>query len=239
MSSENKQSIVFGDKKRPKSDAKGSMSSVPSLLSAGLEVIGTVKSDGEIQLDGEVDGNIECKSLVIGSTAVIRGNVLADNVVVRGRVTGHIRALNVSLPETAHVEGDITHQTLEVESGAFINGSCRHSDDPLAVDQSPPTAMACSAPDPIGEPAPAPSPPPIKTEPAPVKPWEKTIETIADVVPAAPKPEKPAADQARSPFALSTSAKMPNPPDDEVVGQPTRLNSRTAVASTKPEKADS
>lgn len=217
------------------------MPSVPSLLSADLEVIGTVKSDGEIQLDGEVDGNIECKSLVIGSTAVIRGNVLADNVVVRGRVTGHIRALNVSLPETAHVEGDITHQTLEVESGAFINGSCWHSDDPLTVDPSPPTAMACAAPDPmvVQQQAPAPSPPPIKTEPAAVTPWEKTIETITDGGPAAPKTEKPATNQARPPFALSASPKMPNSQDGEGVGQPTRLNPRTSVASTKSEKAES
>ena len=239
MSSERKRGFVFGDKKKSNPDAKRSAFGVPSLLSAGLEVIGTVKSDGEIQLDGEVEGNIQCKSLVIGSTAVIRGDVMADNVEVRGHVIGQIRAVDVNLPETAHVEGDIIHKTMAVESGAFINGSCWHSEDPLATDESPPAAMAPPSRDPIGEHAAAPHPLPIKTESTPIKPRERDIEMVANSVPVTPDPKKPVANEVRSPFSLSRSLNRRNRPEDEVVGQPTRLNPRAPVISSKPEKAGS
>ncbi len=239
MSSESKRGFVFGDKKKSDPAAKRPGFGVPSLLSAGLEVIGTVKSDGEIQLDGEVEGDIQCKSLVVGSTAVIRGDVLADNVEVRGHVMGHIRALDVNLPETAHVEGDITHKTMAVESGAFINGSCWHSEDPLTIDQSPQMAIARPARDPITEQAPEPNPLPIETEPTPVKLQEKDIKMVSNAMPVAPDPEKPIADEARSPFTLSRLPKRPDRLEGEVVEQPTRLNPRAPVISSKPEKAGS
>ncbi len=50
---------------------------------------------------------------------------------MRGKVTGRIRARKVLLAATSHVEGDILHEAFAVESGAFFEGNCRHSDNPL------------------------------------------------------------------------------------------------------------
>jgi cytoskeletal protein CcmA (bactofilin family) len=52
-------------------------------------------------------------------------------VTVRGKVMGRIRARKVMLAATSHVEGDILHEAFAVESGAFFEGNCRHSDNPL------------------------------------------------------------------------------------------------------------
>jgi cytoskeletal protein CcmA (bactofilin family) len=69
---------------------------------------------------------------VVGEKAVIQGEVIADEVTVRGRVEGSIRARKILLCSTCHVEGNILHEAFAVEAGAFFEGNCRHSDNPLA-----------------------------------------------------------------------------------------------------------
>jgi cytoskeletal protein CcmA (bactofilin family) len=109
----------------------GGRSAAPSIISADLTVTGTLVSNGDIQVDGIVDGDVRSVGLVIGEKAEIHGEVLADDITIRGRVIGRIRARKVLLAATSHVEGDILHEAFAVEAGAFFEGNCRHSDNPL------------------------------------------------------------------------------------------------------------
>src|SRR3954468_24550584 len=112
----------------PRKPARGS---APSILSADAVITGTITCAGDMQIDGRVEGDVRSVSLVIGEKAKIRGKIFAEEVTVRGRVVGRIRARKVQLAATSHVEGDILHEAFAVESGAFFEGNCRHSDDPL------------------------------------------------------------------------------------------------------------
>jgi cytoskeletal protein CcmA (bactofilin family) len=60
----------------------------------------------------------------------VHGEIFAEDVTVRGKVIGRIRARKVLLAATSHVEGDILHEAFAVESGAFFEGNIRHSDNP-------------------------------------------------------------------------------------------------------------
>jgi len=110
---------------------KAARSAAPSILSADAVITGTLVSTGDMQIDGRVEGDVHSTSLVIGDKAEIHGEVIAEDVTVRGRVIGRIRARKVQLCATSHVEGDILHEAFAVESGAFFEGNCRHSDNPL------------------------------------------------------------------------------------------------------------
>src|SRR5471032_429881 len=105
--------------------------SAPSIISADMVINGTLNSAGDIQIDGRVEGDVRSVGLVIGDKAEIHGEVLAEDVTVRGKVVGRIRARKMLLAATSHVEGDILHEAFAVESGAFFEGNCRHSDNPL------------------------------------------------------------------------------------------------------------
>lgn len=107
-------------------------SSAPSLISADLVVNGTLTSTGDIQIDGRVEGDVHSAGLVIGDKAFIHGEVVAEDVTVRGRIQGSVRARKVHLASTCHVEGNILHEAFAVEAGAFFEGNCRHSDNPLS-----------------------------------------------------------------------------------------------------------
>lgn len=102
-----------------------------SVLSADLHVTGNMKTTGDINVEGTVEGDIRAHLLTIGETATIKGEVVADDVVVNGRIVGRVRGLKVRLTSTARVEGDIIHKTIAIESGAHFEGSVQRQDDPL------------------------------------------------------------------------------------------------------------
>lgn len=106
----------------------------PSIISADVVLVGNITSGGDIQIDGTVEGDIRSTSLTVGEKATINGEIVADDVVIRGRVMGSVRARRVQLCSNCHVEGNILHEALAVETGAFFEGNCRHSADPMADD---------------------------------------------------------------------------------------------------------
>ena len=123
----------------PSAQAKrAGRTSAPSIISEDLTVTGSLVSNGDIQIEGSVEGDVRSAGLVIGEKAQIRGEIQADDIAVRGRVIGRIRARKVQLTSTAHVEGDILHEAFSVEAGAFFEGSCRHSDNPLGDEAKKP-----------------------------------------------------------------------------------------------------
>ena len=138
--------------------------SVPSIIGEDLMIVGNVTSNGEIQVDGEIQGDVHCGSLLLGETSKITGSVIAEDIVVRGRVTGSVRGLRVTLQAQSHVEGDIYHQSLAIEQGAYFEGKSRRSDDPFSG-----TAAAGS-----GKPA---SPPAAATAATPERGFRSDVKT--------------------------------------------------------------
>ncbi|MEQ9643792.1 MAG: polymer-forming cytoskeletal protein [Alphaproteobacteria bacterium] len=107
---------------------RGGASGAPSLISNNLTVTGNMKTEGEIQIDGTIEGDVHCGALTVGEKASITGEIVADRIIVHGNVSGRIRARQVQLATTAHVIGDVYHDTLAIEAGAFLEGHCKRND---------------------------------------------------------------------------------------------------------------
>ena len=120
-----------------KSPGPSASKMVPSIIGEDLTIRGNVTSKGEIQVDGVIEGDIRCGSLLIGDKAQMRGSVAAEDVVVRGHIVGSVRGLRITLQAQSHVEGDIFHQSLAIEQGAYFEGKSRRSDNPLEEIKAP------------------------------------------------------------------------------------------------------
>ena len=103
-----------------------------SIIGSDLAVTGDVISKGELRVDGEVEGDIDGNRVIIGESARIIGTVRAEDVVIFGQVVGSVGGRCVSLQSTSRIEGDVYHQVLVLEQGAFFEGKSVRSDDPLA-----------------------------------------------------------------------------------------------------------
>jgi len=109
----------------------------PSMIGPDVTILGNLISNGEIQIDGEVKGDLHGTHIVVGEKARIHGGVTGEEVVIRGHVNGSVRGLKVMLQSSSHVEGDIHHQSFAIEQGAYFEGKSRRSDDPLAEVELP------------------------------------------------------------------------------------------------------
>lgn len=97
----------------------------PTIISADLTVTGSLTSDGEVLIDGTIDGDVRSLRLSVSQNGKVVGSVHAEHALIRGCVEGQIRAQEVTLTGTAQVTGDIYHDRLTIEPGAQIDGHCR------------------------------------------------------------------------------------------------------------------
>lgn len=105
--------------------SEAQVKSVPSIISIDLNVHGNLSSNGEIQVDGNVEGDINCKALIVGTKGSVSGEVTAQTVRIHGAIKGQVKAKSVFLASTAEMSGDIEHESLAIEPGAFMEGHCK------------------------------------------------------------------------------------------------------------------
>ena len=134
---------------------------VMSMLSADLTFEGNVSGAGDLHIDGAVRGDVRVGKLTVGETGNVEGSVVADYVEVRGRVVGAVGGKQVKLMGTAYVDGDITHEQLSIDVGAYFQGRCLQGRKAEAPATGP---VGFTAPQHVNAPAPAPAPAP---QPAP------------------------------------------------------------------------
>ena len=106
-----------------------SKGTAPSLLSSDLVITGNLESDGDMQIDGTIDGDIKSFTLTVSESGVIRGTIDAEEVTIAGSVTGQIKARHVILVKGAKVIADLIQDRLSIEPGAFFEGNCRQYPD--------------------------------------------------------------------------------------------------------------
>ena len=122
--------------------------STKSVISNDLKIIGQglkIISQGTLQVDGEVEGDVRGTEVIIGEKGRVTGTVAAERVIVRGMISGVIRGMTVTLQASSRVEGDIHHMSLAIEQGAEFDGRCKRPADAselnLDLDGSPVAAM--------------------------------------------------------------------------------------------------
>ncbi|GAA0542414.1 cytoskeletal protein CcmA (bactofilin family) [Rhizomicrobium palustre] len=93
-----------------------------SVISRALRITGQLESSEDIEILGEVEGDVRAATVRVGTGAKVRGTVSGEEVELAGSVEGKIEARKVVLTNTAHMAGDIIHQDVAIQSGAYING---------------------------------------------------------------------------------------------------------------------
>jgi len=94
-----------------------------SVIGPSMDIVGTVKCKGVMQLGGTLSGEIDCVELQVSAEGQLEGQVRADMVSVDGTVTGTIHAEAVSVGAAGRISGDIHYQRISVEQGAELSAN--------------------------------------------------------------------------------------------------------------------
>lgn len=93
-----------------------------SVIGADVTITGNISATADLHIDGRIDGDITCASLVQGEKNAINGVVTADTARLAGKVTGSITAKELVILKTARIEGDVHYDALTIEQGAEVDG---------------------------------------------------------------------------------------------------------------------
>lgn len=101
---------------------------VPSVVSEGLHIAGSLFAEGDVQIDGRIEGDVHGRTITVGVTGAVVGKIVADEAVISGTVSGGIMARSVVLTGTARVACDILQERMTMDAGAEFTGLVERPD---------------------------------------------------------------------------------------------------------------
>lgn len=93
-----------------------------SFIGSEVAITGNVSGKGDLHLDGSVDGDIHCASLILGPGGRIKGNITAERATLGGTVGGTVNARTLIVEKTARISGDLSYESVSIETGALVEG---------------------------------------------------------------------------------------------------------------------
>ena len=96
-----------------------------SVIGKAVKITGQIESTEDVQIEGQVEGDVRGQTVTIGANARVKGTVYGKTVEFAGTVEGKIDAHKVVITATGHMTGDVIHADIRIESGAFIDGHLR------------------------------------------------------------------------------------------------------------------
>ena len=97
-----------------------------SVIGTDVVVTGNIATTGDLHVDGTVEGDISCGSIVQGTSGRIVGTVTAATARLAGTVEGRVAAATLIVEKAAKLRGDAEYQTLQIENGAQVDGRMTH-----------------------------------------------------------------------------------------------------------------
>ena len=94
----------------------------PSIISEGFEFVGTITSDGVLNISGVIKGKVTAKSVLVDSTGLVEGELFSDQVMVKGKVLGDINCDELNIGPLAEVNGSVSDDSVHIQRGGKIKG---------------------------------------------------------------------------------------------------------------------
>lgn len=115
-----------------------------SVLGPDVVITGNVTASADLHIDGRVDGDVNCATLVQGPDSRIHGAVKAESARLAGAIEGAVSVRQLTIERAARITGDVEYETIAIENGASIDGRLKH----VAADvvRAVPVAAVPSAP---------------------------------------------------------------------------------------------
>ena len=97
---------------------------VVAFFGIGVECIGEIWYEGNVQIDGRLEGTVHTKgTLVIGDRAVVKAKIEAGTVICKGKIQGDVVAQeSIKLLSPGLIDGTMSAPRLSVENGGIFNG---------------------------------------------------------------------------------------------------------------------
>jgi cytoskeletal protein CcmA (bactofilin family) len=113
---------MFGKDQKGAPVRAGGTAGALSFLGSDVTITGNIDGDGNLHIDGRVDGDVTCGAIIIGNTGQVNGNIKASEAKIAGSVNGTVSAQTLTIEASARIDGDLAYDSVSVETGAQVEG---------------------------------------------------------------------------------------------------------------------
>lgn len=101
-----------------------------SVIGADTVITGNIEASVDLHIEGRVNGDVRCATLILGENSAVMGSVYADRVRVSGRIEGSVETKDLAIEATARVIGDVSYERLRIANGGIFEGNmkCKAAD---------------------------------------------------------------------------------------------------------------
>ena len=104
----------------------GSKKGMFSVIGVDVVISGNIHANADLHIDGRVEGDVNCTTLVLGTDSKIAGSVRAENARIAGNVEGSVSVRQLTIERTARISGDVEYESISIETGATVEGRLKH-----------------------------------------------------------------------------------------------------------------
>jgi cytoskeletal protein CcmA (bactofilin family) len=97
-----------------------------SVIGADILVTGNIEAEVDLHIEGRVQGDVRCATLILGETSSVVGKIFAERVRVSGTVEGAINTTDLAIESSARVKGEVTYSRLRIGNGGIVEGTMTH-----------------------------------------------------------------------------------------------------------------
>ncbi len=97
-----------------------------SVIGADITITGNVKASAELHIEGRIEGDVDCGTLVQGAESQIVGSVVAESARLAGAIEGAVRVRQLTVERSARITGDVEYENITIENGGHIDGRLKH-----------------------------------------------------------------------------------------------------------------
>jgi cytoskeletal protein CcmA (bactofilin family) len=97
-----------------------------SVIGSDVTIRGNIEATVDLHIDGRVEGDISCASLVQGAGSHVEGAIVAESARLAGTISGSITARELVVLKSARINGDVHYDALTIEQGAEVEGRFAH-----------------------------------------------------------------------------------------------------------------
>lgn len=97
-----------------------------SVISADVVVTGNIAASADLHIDGRVDGDVQCATLIQGQDSRIVGAVIAESARLGGAIEGSVAVRQLTIERSARITGDVHYESISIEIGASVDGHLKH-----------------------------------------------------------------------------------------------------------------
>ncbi len=128
----------------PTKRANNSSNSTFSVIGSDVVITGDITAQVDLHIDGRVEGDVKCESLVQGESSEIHGAVVAQTARLSGLVKGSIDVRDLTIEGSARITGDVAYENLSIEQGGHIDGQFKHKSNAGSPRDTKPQAQSAA-----------------------------------------------------------------------------------------------